>query len=363
MPGLGKSSNQRKNNHCTKNHPFGLAGRRPGWVTIRADRSSCMTWLNDTLDMLTTADGWCYQSGAEVASEPTALAALALAGHGRTAASHAACRWLVEHQNDDGSVGVTASQNEPTWPTGLAVLAWTAADRPTSSATVEPGRYAANVQRAVEWILTHEGHTLPQAECTGHDTTLRGWPWVEGTHSWIEPTATNLLALRSTGHCDHPRAREAVVLLLNRLLSQGGCNYGNTSVLGQDLVPHLEPTGLAMIALAGERDPSGRVERSLEYLEVNLSPRTTAASLAYAVLGLAAHGRTPSDLDARLSTAAEQTLRRGASPPRRALLALAALGEACPLIALTRKSSTWGAGVSRTSTDRGRASPGQSKYA
>jgi hypothetical protein len=127
-----------------------------------------------------------------------------------------------------------------------------------------------------------------------------------------------------------------VILLLNRLLSHGGCNYGNTSVLGQELVPHLEPTGLAMIALAGERDPSGRVEQSLDYLEANLSPQTTAASLAYAVLGLAAHGRTPSDLNARLATAAGQTVRRGASPPRRALLALAALGDACPLIALTR---------------------------
>ena len=294
-----------------------------------------MNWLHHTLDALTGESGWCYQPAAEAATEPAALAALALVGHGRADASHRACRWLVDHQNDDGSLGITASQREPAWPTGLAVLAWSAAHTGLEP-TRRSGPYAANIERAIAWILAHEGNTMPQAEYAGHDTTLRGWPWVEGTHSWIEPTAMNLLALRATGHVDHPRAREAVLLLLDRLLSHGGCNYGNTTVLGQELVPHLEPTGLAMVALAGERDATGRIARSLAYLEANLSPRTTAASLSYAVLGLAAHGQTPPDIDNRLASAAEQTLRRGGSPPRRALLALAALGEACPLIALAR---------------------------
>ena len=316
-----------------------------------------MNWLDDTLDVLTAEDGWCYQLGAEVATEPAALAALALVGHGRAAASQGPCQWLVDHQNDDGSLGITASQNEPAWPTGLAVLAWSAA-RGDMEPTGQPAPYSANIQRAIAWILAHQGHTLPQAEYTGHDTTLRGWPWVEGTHSWIEPTAMNLLALRATGHVDHPRAREAVVLLLDRLLSHGGCNYGNTIVLGQELVPHLEPTGLAMVALAGERDSSGRIDRSLTYLEANLSPRTTAASLAYAVLGLAAHGRMPPNIEDRLASAAEQTLRRGASPPRRALLALAALGEACPLIALSRQSAGSKATVDATAEATAKATVG-----
>ena len=48
--------------------------------------------------------------------------------------------------------------------------------------------------------------TPPGAECRssaneqlGHDSTLIGWPWVEGTHSWIEPTAWAVLALKSVG--------------------------------------------------------------------------------------------------------------------------------------------------------------------
>ncbi len=294
-----------------------------------------MNWLDEILDLLSDDGGWCYRPGAEAAAEPAALAASALAGHNRAAECIAACSWLVAHQNNDGSVGITISQAEPHWPTGWAVLAWQAAQA-TATSKEQQSFFMANIERAVAWILSNEGHSLPQAEYTGHDTSLRGWPWVEGTHSWIEPTAIDLLALCATGHGDHPRAREAVRLLIDRLLAHGGCNYGNTTVLGQELVPHLEPTGLAMMALAGEDDPSGRVDRSLAYLAANISPRTTAASLSYALLGLAAHGRMPAGIEAWLAAAAAQTLRRGASPPRRALLALAALGEACPLIGLVR---------------------------
>jgi hypothetical protein len=252
-------------------------------------------------------------------------------GHNRLDDCVAACSWLATNLNNDGSLGITLSQSDPHWPTGWAVLAWRGADA-AATAKEQKSLFTANIERAVAWILSVEGHSLPQAEYTGHDTSLRGWPWVEGTHSWIEPTAIDLLALRATDHGDHPRAREAVRLIVDRLLSHGGCNYGNTTVLGQELVPHLEPTGLAMIALAGEVDPLGRIERSLAYLADTISPRTTAASLSYALLGLAAHKRMPAGIEPRLAAAAAQTLRRGASPPRLALLALAALGEACPLI-------------------------------
>src|SRR5207302_5660581 len=125
-------------------------------------------------------------------------------------------------------------------PTSLAVLA----------ALAMPQNPLLDVERAVKWILETRGEALPQTPEMGHNTTLVGWPWVEDTHSWIEPTAMHVLALKAAGRGDHPRTREAVRLLIDRLLVGGGCNYGNTVVMDQGLRPHLQPTGLAMLALA-----------------------------------------------------------------------------------------------------------------
>ena len=178
------------------------------------------------------------------------------------------------------------------------------------------------------------GETSERQEYTGHDTMLVGWPWVVGTHSWVEPTAMSVLALRATGLGKHPRAREAVRLLEDRLLSTGGCNYGNTIVLGQTLRPHVEPTGAAMMALGGEPDRSGRMSRAIAYLESTLGPTTTPASLAYGLLGLAAHGRVPSQAAAWLAACTAQSLRRQSSLEL-ALLGLAVLEAACPLVTLS----------------------------
>ena len=105
----------------------------------------------------------------------------------------------------------------------------------------------------------------------GHDTTLQGWPWVVGTHSWVEPTAISMFALRSAGQAGHPRCREAVKLLLDRQLPAGGWNYGNTTVLGHVLRAQVQPTGLALAALADETDIRPKVLRSLQWLEHTLA--------------------------------------------------------------------------------------------
>jgi len=54
----------------------------------------------------------------------------------------------------------------------------------------------------------------------------------------------------------HPRADEAVQLMLDRILPGGGCNYGNTIVLDQLLRPHIQPTGIVLLALAGDANRS-----------------------------------------------------------------------------------------------------------
>lgn len=249
------------------------------------------------------------------ASEPTAAAALALLAHGHPEAASPALSYLASCQGESGGVGVRQDEQTPQWPTSLAVLSWCAAAEP---------RYAANIRRGVAWMLSLRGKVMPRDIEMGHDTTLCAWPWADGTHSWIEPTALAVAAMKAAGHVDHPRTREAVRMLVDRQLPGGGCNYGNTFCLGQQLRPHVQPTGIALQALAGERDASGRIAASISWLAKTIDAQTTTISLAWAVLGLSAHGAAPPAASEWLRRAAERTLASDQSPYKLALLTWAA---------------------------------------
>lgn len=262
-----------------------------------------------------------YFARSEAASEPTALAGLALHAHGKSDASRRAADWLVEQQAINGAVGVTATHSNPCWPTSLAIHLWQ---------TVAAGdEYREPIARAIEWAIGEQGEIHVQRPYVGHDTTLVGWSWAANTHSWLEPTAMFVLALKAAGQSQHARTREAVRLLVDRLLPHGGCNYGNTIVLGQELLPHVQPTGVVMMALADEQLTDPRIELSLQYLDRELSAETTTASLCYGLLGLAAHDRAPADRHAWLERAYQRTNSQDASPYKLALVALAASDD-CP---------------------------------
>jgi hypothetical protein len=173
----------------------------------------------------------------------------------------------------------------------LAAIAWAGADR-----------YRTEKDRAVQFILQVSG-TNPAKKANdpvAHDTTLRGWSWVEGTHSWIEPTSLSLLALDAAGIHDHPRSEEAIRLLLNRQLPHGGWNYGNTAIFGRELHPMPETTGAALAGLAG-RVVLDEVARSLEYLKGEVDRLRTPLSLGWSLLGLAAWDQWPSKGEALIT--------------------------------------------------------------
>ena len=284
------------------------------------------SWIDTLVDELTDEGHWSYELGGVFAAEPMAIAALALCAHGRLDAAARACRRLSDLQAKDGSIGIMSDRPTPCWPTGWAVLAWTALDQGAAESVHDD-----HVERAVAWLLSQHGRTFETLPDMGHNPRLDGWPWVDGTHPWSEPTAINVLALKATGHNGHPRCRESMEMLLDRFLPDGGCNYGNTTVLGQVLRPHVEPTGLTLTAVAGESDASGRLEQSLRYLGETLSKTPAGISLAYGVMGLAAHGRRPAAADRWLASLAGQTKSYQRSPLRKALIALAA-AQPCPLI-------------------------------
>jgi hypothetical protein len=258
--------------------------------------------------------------------EPTALAGLALLAAGLADRAAMTLDWLADVQSQDGSLGIDAQTPLPCWPTGWAVLAWNAAIKHPAPANA---KWSAAAERAVQWMLSIRGTPVnvesdTEARSVGHDSTLEGWPWVSGTHSWVEPTAINMLALRSANKADHPRCREAVKLLLDRQLPTGGWNYGNTTVLDNLLRSHIQPTGLALTALADEPDIRPKVQVSLDFLVKTLSDRTTTASLCYAIWGLAAFHQYPKAAQRWLAAACRNTLAGDSSPYHLALLVLAA---------------------------------------
>jgi hypothetical protein len=276
-----------------------------------------MSWLDTTLDLLAQQPVCGYERSAAPASEPTALAALALVAGWRSTSAKPALVWLAGIQAADGSVGIRAGEG-PGWPTSLAVLAWHAAKAgPT---------YERQVARAVAWILAARGETSPRSAEYGHDPEVPGWSFAEKTSCWIEPTALHVTALKAVGQAQHARTRDGVRLLVDRLLPGGGCNYGNTVVLGQMLRPHVQPTGVALLALRGEKDTSGRIARSVDWLRRTIGSETTPVSLAWAILGLHAQGAMPAAAVEWLAAAADRVTKSGNSPHKLALLALAAKG-------------------------------------
>lgn len=302
-------------------------------VQPTAASDSLQAWIDRALDVLERMPcGYRRQSTA--AAEPTALATLALAGAGRTRAAQIGARWLGSQQQPDGSLSPLGDLKWPGWATPLAMLATLAATRESLSGAdeesprndgVAPNFF--DVERAKTWLI--EAVSIPQSWSTefGHDLAIVGWPWVAGTHSWVEPTAWSVLALKALGLGQHSRTREGVQMLVDRLLTTGGCNYGNTVVLGQRLRPHVEPTGLAMLALAGEANKSPKIERSLQYLTSTLNAETTPISLSYGLLGLAAFDRTPVAASNWLADKFREVLDRDRAPIKLALLTLAAQGR------------------------------------
>ena len=258
--------------------------------------------IETLLDSVSADGGWGYRPGLRSSAEPTALGCLAL-----EAWQVAPARWqrgldtLTQLQDSDGGVRVVADVPERNWATGLAVLAWLGAGPESQH------RFASPVQRAFSWLINARGQPLPEApDVFGHDTSLEGWAWVDGTHSWVEPTAYALLALRAAGFSEHPRVREGVQLLLDRTLPDGGWNYGNTRVLGNTLRPFPLTTGIVLTALAGQRRET-RIDASLRYLSDALTSLRSPMSIAWTLIGLGAWDARPPDAGERLARCAAQT--------------------------------------------------------
>jgi hypothetical protein len=257
----------------------------------------------ELLELRGGSSAWSYRRTHELSVEPTVLACLGLLASGDEATSatdlaisREAAAWLAAIQRSDGSLPSAQGLTTPGWPTPYAFMLWSAV----------PG-YEAAGRRARTWLLGSKGVTerIPKNEekIFGHDPSLVGWPWVAGTHSWLEPTTMAILALSRAGLTNHPRVMAGRQLILDRALPAGGWNYGNKSVFGTELRPQPAPTGLALLALSAGGDRPVAVSRAVEYLEETLRFLRAPVSLGWAILGLRAHQKPPTEAETWLQQA------------------------------------------------------------
>ena len=215
------------------------------------------------------------------------------------AAARGAGDWLASIQQANGSLGVSESLPEPGWATPYALLAWKAI-----------GGYEQSASSPSHGCFTRAGAIVPKQETLrpayGHDASIIGWSWVNGTHSWVEPTALAILALRRKGLSDHTRVQDGLRLLRDRTIISGGWNYGNTSIYGRVLRPNPQSTGLALLSLADTRSCGDLPAKATRYLLETLPGVTAAASLGWGILGLLRWGRSPDEADRWLAASFDE---------------------------------------------------------
>jgi hypothetical protein len=266
-----------------------------------------------------TGGGFQEQPDGDFRPDATAWSIIALSaiGDDKKNIDHSQQR-LVIAQKKDGRVSIAADQPDAFWPTALAVLAWQG-----------DAAYKEVQLKAVHFLINTAGLHWPRQVNAplAHDTSIPGWPWVNATHSWVEPTALALLALSISDKADHLRARQAARLLLDRQLTSGGWNYGNTRVYGQELRPMPASTGLALQALAG-RAEQAEVKQSLAYLESIIDHTRTPFSLAWGLLGLSAWRKRPRNAQDLIAASLDRQYILGDYPTTHlSLLLLAATAE------------------------------------
>lgn len=254
--------------------------------------------VNHLMRLQSPDGGFGAYPGGSSRTESTALVALALRrsdAPGAAEAAAAAFAWLERHQLASGAWPLRPDFPEASWSTSLAVLALS---------HFAPG--GPHLAAGARWLLGQEGEgspwwvrlllrLFPGRRVVELDADLTGWPWVEGTFSWVEPTSYAMIALsRLRGVIEDRRLEdrldEAGRMLLDRVCVGGGWNYGNTRVFGEDLWPYPDTTSVALLALA-DRPDLPAVVMGLDAIERMLEENESLLALSLSSLALSAHGR------------------------------------------------------------------------
>jgi len=243
--------------------------------------------LQTIRDFHQPSGGFSYNQNEDARPDSTAWAIMALSVFGE---DEQACEegrtYLQKHQDPEGRIRIGPNYPKASWPTPLAIIAWETSDQ-----------YQKEKELAIQFMINFSGYHFSKENnsLVGHDPSIKGWPWIADTHSWVIPTGLAIIALQIVG-VTHQRILEGQHMILDRQLAQGGWNYGNTSVFGKELLPLPECTGVALEALSRTTDMT-LIEKSIHYLIKELPNLQTPISLGWALLGLGAWGMKPSYSD------------------------------------------------------------------
>jgi hypothetical protein len=159
-------------------------------------------------------------------------------------------------------------------------------------------------------VIEAKGVRFPSSDIIQLDASLQAWSWVDGTASWVEPTAWCLLFLKKyVKSSAAPAASERISvgerLLLDRACVDGGWNYGNTKVFGKDLWPYVPTTALALMAMQDRRsDPV--IQRSLAQLQKDVASERSMSALALTIICLRVFGMTQAQVQRDLYALVER---------------------------------------------------------
>jgi hypothetical protein len=158
------------------------------------------------------------------------------------------------------------------------------------------------------------GVALDDLGVNRQDNRLQAWSWIDGTFSWVEPTACCLLALKRARQAglgvDGARISAAESLLYDRCCVSGGWNYGNSNMLGQELPAYVPTTALALLALQ-DRPAEPAVARSRTYLEREALSEPSVAALSLALITLGTLGRPVEHIELALQQQLKRTFALG----------------------------------------------------
>ena len=258
-----------------------------------------LTPLGEFLLRARNADGgWGYQAATSSRLEPTCWASLAL---GNTVERRVLEQWpcaeglLLERDRGTPNYAFHAQ----------ALIALRALNL----------EHTAGNRRLLGALQRVKGTPLPPSTINRQDNSLQAWSWIDGTFSWVEPTAWSLLALKqwsaSRGAVtDRTRIVVAEQMLIDRCCARGGWNYGNANMLGQELKPFVPTTAIALLSLQ-DRQSLPEVGRSVAFLEREATSERSGTALALALMALRAYGRSTDALRQILLAQLPTTLNLG----------------------------------------------------
>ena len=160
-------------------------------------------------------------------------------------------------------------------------------------------------------LVEVKGVSFEQTDAIRQDNSLQAWPWLDGTFSWVEPTALALLLIKKCRGGLPAGAAERIAvgerMLIDRVCAGGGWNYGGSNVFGQDLFPYVPTTAWGLLALQ-DRPQEPAVVRSLARLRQDATTEPSAQALAIAVLALRVAGKPDPAIAAALATVAARAM-------------------------------------------------------